>query len=316
MERKIFLVPVGAVEIEAIFRERKEIARAEIGAARLAGLAHAFGTRPAAVGSRLAKVVDARPHEFSADIRILFQTLELDVRYVAPVRRVAVVGVDSDFPDRIVDAVRRKAVRIETVFGNRRRRLGIEDGLVGMSLLHVLIRAAVVPSRDVEIDEIAARRALLVAAADSDRARRVDGANRIAEARAALGRRAVCGRMRPLVLARLEPAAGRDLVADGPHEDARMVAVAAYVVLQVLFDELLKRLVLASRRPVPLVEALVPDEEPHLVAEVEHLRGGRIVRCADGVHAHVLHDAELAAHRGLVERHAEDAEVGMEVRAL
>ena len=40
------------------------------------------------------------------------------------------------------------------------------------------------------------------------------------------------------------------------------------------------------------------------------------MRCPESVDAHVFHQLELAAHRALVERHAERPEVGMEVHAL
>ena len=96
-----------------------------------------------------------------------------------------------------------------------------------------------------------------------------------------------------------------------------MVAVAAHELLQVARDVFLERVALRdARSPVPLVEALVPHEDSHLVAEVENLLRRRVVRRPERVYAHVLHDFELATHRALVERHAKRPEVGMEVHAL
>ena len=95
-----------------------------------------------------------------------------------------------------------------------------------------------------------------------------------------------------------------------------MVAVAAHEARELARDEVLQRLVAAPARLLPLVEALVPHEDAHLVAEVQDARRGAVVARAERVHAHVAHDGELAAHRVLVERHAERAEVGMQVDAV
>ena len=96
-----------------------------------------------------------------------------------------------------------------------------------------------------------------------------------------------------------------------------MVPVALDERLQILRHVLLKVLVFpAPRRSVPLVEALVPHDNAHLVAEVQHLRRRTVVARAQRVCAHLLHQRQLAAHRGLVERHSEQAEVRMEVHAL
>ncbi len=107
-----------------------------------------------------------------------------------------------------------------------------------------------------------------------------------------------------------------DLVADGPGEHAGVQTVAAHEPAQVAFHERLQRFVAAPARVVPLVEALVPHEEAHLVAEVQNFGRGRIVRGAQGVHAHVGHDLQLPAHRVLVERHAERTQVRMQVDAV
>ena len=69
-------------------------------------------------------------------------------------------------------------------------------------------------------------------------------------------------------------------------------------------------------RAVPFVERLIPDDEPHAVAQVEQLGRGRIVAGADGVHAHVLHDLELSLHGPDVERHAQRAQIVMQADAV
>ncbi len=95
-----------------------------------------------------------------------------------------------------------------------------------------------------------------------------------------------------------------------------MVAVAPHKLGELCGDELFKRDVAPRRCIVPLVEALVPYEQPHLVAEFKKLRRGGVVGGADGVHAHVDERLEFAAHRRAVERHTENAKVGMQTHSL
>ena len=89
-----------------------------------------------------------------------------------------------------------------------------------------------------------------------------------------------------------------------------MVAVTADELLEVARHDLLEILTLdnAGRR-VPLVEAFVPDDEAHLVTEIQELWVADVVRGADGVHAHVLHQLQLTPHRCPVEGHAQGTEV-------
>ena len=178
------------------------------------------------------------------------------------------------------------------------------------------VHLAVVPAGDVKRPVVAARISRREAAADSDWARVVLIQHDAAEAGAALGRRAEGDRASPVLLPRRRRLSGRDLVADRPDEDGRVVAVAADELHELARHELLQRDVAAPAGGVPLVERLVPDEEAHLVAEVQHLRRGRVVRHADRVRAHVAHDGELAARRVHVERHPERAEVAVQVDAV
>ena len=96
-----------------------------------------------------------------------------------------------------------------------------------------------------------------------------------------------------------------------------MVPVALDERLQVPRHILLEVLVFpAPCRSVPLVEALVPHHDAHLVAEVQHLRRGTVVARAKRVRAHLLHQRQLAAHRRLVERHSQEPEVGVQIHSL
>ena len=76
-----------------------------------------------------------------------------------------------------------------------------------------------------------------------------------------------------------------DLVADAPHHDARVIAVAADHVGQIALAPLVEELAIAEARLVlaPLVERLVHHDDAHAVAHLEQLRRGRIVAGADGV---------------------------------
>ena len=68
--------------------------------------------------------------------------------------------------------------------------------------------------------------------------------------------------------------------------------------------------------PLPHVEQLVDDENPHAVGQVEQLRRRRIVGHADRVGAHLDEHLELPFGGAQVERRPERAEIVMLVGAL
>ena len=68
------------------------------------------------------------------------------------------------------------------------------------------------------------------------------------------------------------------LVGDGPDADARVIAVAANLIVP-----LLQILLVAAKQP-----AFVHDDHAEMVARIEQFRRGRIVRGADGVAAKLL----------------------------
>ncbi len=113
-------------------------------------------------------------------------------------------------------------------------------------------------------------------------------------------------------------AVGGDLVADRPHDDRRMIAVAHHQAAQVPLGVLLVRrlAVDAVGLFVPLVEALVPHDEAHAVAQLEQLGRRRVVAGADGVDAHVAHDLELPLHGPRIERRAQRAVVVVQAHAV
>ena len=65
----------------------------------------------------------------------------------------------------------------------------------------------------------------------------------------------------------------------------------------------------------PGVERLVQDQDAEAVGDVEQLGRGRVVRGADGVHAHALQDLHLAFDGAVVDGGAERAEIVVHVHA-
>ncbi len=109
-----------------------------------------------------------------------------------------------------------------------------------------------------------------------------------------------------------------DLVADAPHDDRRVVAIAADHVADVALAPLVEELAVAEARLVllPLVERLVHHHEAQAIGEVEECGCGRVVARADGIHAHGLHDLKLALESAVERRGAERPEIVMEAHAL
>ena len=108
-----------------------------------------------------------------------------------------------------------------------------------------------------------------------------------------------------------------DLVPRAPEHDRRMVPVAADEVHHVALRPLREVLVVALGHLAdgPFVERLVHDEEAEPVAQIEELRGRRVVRGADGVGPHGLQRLEPAAPDRFRHGRAEAARVVMQVHA-
>ena len=74
----------------------------------------------------------------------------------------------------------------------------------------------------------------------------------------------------------LGPSLFADLVADAPHDDARVIAVTPHHVPQILFGPIGKEQVVVIRRLLfrPAVEGFIQDQEAHPVGQVEQLGAG------------------------------------------
>ena len=109
-----------------------------------------------------------------------------------------------------------------------------------------------------------------------------------------------------------------DLVADAPHHDAGVIAVAVDELTQVglvpvlpVFGE-----PILDFGDLPHVEGLVHHEQAHAVRQFEQLRRGRIVAGADGVHAHPLHDLQLPLQRAAIDGGAERSQIVVHADAV
>ena len=120
----------------------------------------------------------------------------------------------------------------------------------------------------------------------------------------------------------LDPDAGRldglaHLVADGIHDDARVVVVAAHESVQVVVApvEELPRVIVRALRRIPHVPGLVHDVHPELVASVEQRGRRRVVRDAHRVEPGGLEQADAPELALAPRRRAEDAVVAVDAAA-
>ena len=101
------------------------------------------------------------------------------------------------------------------------------------------------------------------------------------------------------------------LVADAPHYNARVIAVAlypaAYVALRIFNIETV--VVVFGLSLFPHIKGFAVNEKSHLVAELHKLSCRHIVRCTDSIHAHLLHHTELTCKRCGIHSGAESAKV-------
>ena len=108
------------------------------------------------------------------------------------------------------------------------------------------------------------------------------------------------------------------LVADRPHQDARVVTVAQNQIREVALVPLVEepRIVVLRLLAAPHVEALVHHDQSHRVAHVQQLWCRGIMRRTDGVHTHRLQLRQLTVQGILVECSTQTAEVVMLTHAV
>ena len=109
-----------------------------------------------------------------------------------------------------------------------------------------------------------------------------------------------------------------DLIADAPHDEAGVVPIPAYPAGHILLEPLGEEagIVIGRLAAQPHVKGLVDHHNAQLVRQLHHGGGGHVVRGAQGVHAHVLHDFQLPPGGGAVEGRAQAAQVVMQAHAV
>ena len=119
----------------------------------------------------------------------------------------------------------------------------------------------------------------------------------------------VCIRMAPLF---------EHLVADAPHKDRRMIAVAQDEIMQIPFVPLVEIAgIIVSRLLLsPHIESLIHHNKAHPVAQVEQFRSGRIVRTADAVAAHLLQNLKLTLDSARIHGGSQASQVVVQAHAV
>ena len=290
-------VPHAAVQVEAVLGQRGQVDDAEH--------RRVVGPGIRVVGRRLAQVVEARPYELpDGPVEVVGQG-EVNVRNVRPRAIVQVVaaalvvrrdGISLAHGGEVVHAAR----------ADRRRRFGAQHDVLRQPAVGLLVAVgAVVETGNVEHGRktvVQHARHLVHAAGDGAR-----GVLAVADVAQELGHLIPLGR-----------ALGGHLVAHAPHHYRRVVAVLPQHVHHVAlrpFAEVAVVTVVALRN-VPFVERLQHHHEAHLVAQLDQLRCGHVVRGAHGIAAHVLEHQQLVAQGTLVDGRAEGAEVVVQTDAL
>ncbi len=110
----------------------------------------------------------------------------------------------------------------------------------------------------------------------------------------------------------------RHFVADAPHNYRGIVAVVAHHVLEVTLHPFVEEKIIAvlTLGFVPLVESLHHKHHTHFICSLDKLGCRHVVRCTDGICAHILEDAYLATDSSIVDSRTEHSEIMMLAYAL
>ena len=108
------------------------------------------------------------------------------------------------------------------------------------------------------------------------------------------------------------------LVADAPENDTRMIAVAADQGAQVFVMPFREQqmIVISLFAPDPAVKRLIHHHHPQAVAEIQQLRGGRVVAGANGVAPHFLEQLDLALQCANIQSGSQSAEIMVIANAI
>ena len=119
-------------------------------------------------------------------------------------------------------------------------------------------------------------------------------------------------------LAPLFTALFRNLVADAPHDDARVVAVGEDEVLDIAVAPVVEETGIAvfALRIDPHIKAFCHHHHTQRVADIHLHLTRHIVRCSDGVTAHLFHQLDLSDEGGLVDGGTERSQVVVQTDTL
>ena len=108
------------------------------------------------------------------------------------------------------------------------------------------------------------------------------------------------------------------LVADAPHDDARMIPVALHQIREITLVPFIEEAGIIAIRflAAPHVKALVHHHDSHGITHIQKLGSRRIMTASDGIHTHIPEDGELAMKRILVEGGTETSEIVMLAHAI
>ena len=108
------------------------------------------------------------------------------------------------------------------------------------------------------------------------------------------------------------------LVADAPHYNRRVVAVAAHPTRDILLKPVIEksRVVKFGLGTLPHIEGLAVNEYSQLVTQLHESSSGHIMRCPYRVYTHFLHFKQAALFGRAVERRAEAAEIVVQTNAV
>ena len=303
--------PLALIQVINVFGESGQVDDAEVGAAR-----------GPAVGRGLADVVEAGPDVLAGDEVVVLHVAQGAFVGIAPRHVAVVVGraregfvIEGYVPTGRPDVHRVAGHPVVAAGHQGGNALRDDEGLAGEILRHAGKPVVVV----VEADDVQRTRAeqvvagIRLVATGGDGARGVEGTGHVGQF---LGQQGVDGQFAAFLgqhvgaMAEVQDEVGlgqaegvglgvapllQHLVADAPHEDGGMVAVAADEVGQVALVPFIEVAGIVVRRLLlaPHVEGLIHHDEAHAVAEVQQLRCGRVVRTADAVAAHLLQNFQL-----------------------
>ncbi|CCZ11385.1 putative uncharacterized protein [Prevotella sp. CAG:1092] len=296
VEGVAILVPFRAIEIISVLRQSGKVANAEIAAA----------TWPIfIIRSRFAKIVYASPHELTDGVIVVVHSEEILLRQIAPRAPLSVVRSHLSVLVGLCNAPLYREL-IYSARANGRGCFRTEQELLRQFAdARLVFVYTIVEARHIHgLGKARVDGVVGTVDALSDRTRRVE---LMADILKVLSH--FCAALHALL---------RNFVADAPHHDRRMVAMSQHKVCHVLVAPLLEEsgVAIFAFRINPHVEALGHDHHTERIAKVHLHLAWHIVRGANGVGTHILHEFDLAYESSLVDSSTKRSEVVVQANAL